>query len=80
MPTLETLKAMIGQRIEITLAGDPMYGVTLRWGVLRTVTSERIVLDEYHDSSGGTSRSGRPEKDVPVTLASILRARLASFR
>lgn len=53
------IAGMIGEYVQVTVNGDPMYGVTCRWGTLREVTAERAVFDDdLADSAGIRANSG----------------------
>jgi hypothetical protein len=50
--TTQEASKLIGHDVKLTLQGDESYGLTLRWGKLREVTADGIVIDGYHDCSG----------------------------
>jgi hypothetical protein len=48
----EGMSRLVGREVRVMLEGDPSYGVTLRWGTLRAVTADGLVIDGYHDCAG----------------------------
>lgn len=48
----EGMSRLIGREVRMTLEGDPSYGNTMRWGTLRAVTADGLVVDGYHDCAG----------------------------
>ncbi len=49
----ERIASMVGKYVQVTVAGDPMYGSTCRWGTLREIADGRAVFDgDLADCSG----------------------------
>lgn len=45
--------ALVGQVVEMGFRRDPYFGgLTLRWGVLREITGDALIIDGYEDSAG----------------------------
>jgi hypothetical protein len=78
----EKVRELTGRFVRVTVPGDPMYGVTLRWGTLREVTGDIAIFDGYCDCNGIREYQGGGDysgNGVRVPLASIREIR-AEYR
>ena len=75
------LRHQIGQELRVTFEGDPAYGRTLRWAVLRELRGTVAVFDGFHDCNGivGTYPDHRPD-GVEIDVSTILEVHPASYR
>ena len=77
----EVPRDLIGRRVEMTCrTGDGHFaGVTLRWGVLREITPDAAIIDDYHDSAGigayVPNRGCNVTDGVPVPLGVLVSVR-----
>ena len=66
-------RTLVGERVRVTEPGDPFFGGrVLRWGTLREVAADGIMVDGDHDSGGGTAFSARPEDGHLVAWDHVL--------
>jgi hypothetical protein len=75
MTTTKEAQALLGQPVVMT------FGPAVRWGTLRSIEGDTLIIDGYHDSAGiGAYIPGRGctvTEGVPVTLADMTDLRRA---
>ena len=70
-------RELVGQRVRITLQGDPAYGVTLRWAHLVSVYGTTATFWDYEDCNGVIGEYPQHSGTVTKDIAHILEIRQA---